>query len=82
MTILVKDNFFDGIDILRAIAISSDYMYHLKTPETVGLKGYRTWELSHLDNPIIEECCNNILKCMNVGEQLTISYNEEESKDS
>ena len=63
--ILVKDNFFAGIDILRAIAISSDYMYHLKTPEPVGWKGYRTWELSHLDNPIIEECCINILKEFN-----------------
>ena len=60
--ILIKDNFFDGIDILRAIALSSDYMYHLKTPQQVGWIGYRTWELSYLDNPIIEECCDNILK--------------------
>ncbi len=60
--ILIKDNFYDHIDQMRNVALSCDYMYNLNTPEQVGWRGYRTWDLSYLENPIIEECCDNILK--------------------
>ena len=61
MSILVKDNFIDSIDILRAISTTTEYMSHKNTPVLVSWRGYRTWELSDLDNSVINECRRKIL---------------------
>ncbi len=62
MSILVKDNFIDSIDILRAISTTTEYMSHKNTPVLVSWRGYRTWELSDLDNSTINECRRKILE--------------------
>jgi hypothetical protein len=59
--ILIKDNFLDSIDELRELACNTEHMSHKRTPVVVGWRGYRSWELSHLNNPIINDCYQKIL---------------------
>jgi len=61
-SILIKDNFFDSVDELSELAHSADYMYHLNTPISVVWRGYRTWELSYLNNPIISKFYQEVLE--------------------
>ena len=60
--ILVKDNFFDKIDELRELSYSLDHIHHEKMPVEPGWKGYRTWELSHYDSPIIQALYKQIIE--------------------
>ena len=59
--ILIKDNFLDDIDTLRKVALSQRFIYHLDAPTSVGWRGYRTWEISYLKEPIVQECREKVL---------------------
>lgn len=60
--ILIRDNFINNMDELRDIALSLEFLYHMHTPVQVGWRGYRTWELSHHKNPLIDDCHDKVLK--------------------
>ena len=62
MKLLIKDRFFHNADVLRRFALSSEYQDSSKILTDVGWRGYRTEEFDLLDNKIINEASQNILK--------------------
>ena len=61
--ILIKDNFYHDVDELRRLAFSGNYNFHrTKVGSRVAWRGFRTWELSYMQNPHIEECSQKIME--------------------
>ena len=62
MKLLIKDRFFHNADVLRRFALSFEYQDSSKILTDVGWRGHRTEEFDLLDNKIINEASQNILK--------------------
>ena len=87
--ILVKDNFCHSIDELRELALSSRYILDKYFPSGfVSWRGYRTWELSYLNHPLVTEYSEKILSIANeyynlkdqaLGKFFHVSYKEHET---
>ena len=60
--ILIKDNFFDEIDELRELSSSFHYNHSLDMPVRVGWVGFRSWDLSSSDNPIIKKLYTQVME--------------------
>jgi hypothetical protein len=61
MKLLIKDNFFDNVNELRNIALSSDYKCSENIMFDPGWRGYRTEELELLENDLLNDCSQKIL---------------------
>ena len=60
--IVVKDNFCEDVKELRKLALSQDYIMHRYFPGgSVAWRGFRTWELTYLNNPLIQKYAEKIL---------------------
>lgn len=62
MKLLIKDNFLDDIDYLRAKALQFRYCCSEDYSFDVGWRGYRTPELKSFKDRLIDQCSNKILK--------------------
>ena len=61
MKLLIQDNFFDDVDKLRNIALSSEYKCSEDIMFDPGWRGYRTDELELLEDDFLNKCSENIL---------------------
>ena len=60
--IVVKDNFCEDVEELRKLALSQDYIMHRYfSGGSVAWRGFRTWELTYLNNPLIQKYAEKIL---------------------
>ena len=62
MKLLIKDNFLDNIDHLRAKALQSTYCCSEDYSYDIGWRGYRTPELKSFNDQFINQCSNKILR--------------------
>ena len=58
--ILIKDNFFDNVNDLRDLALSTRFFSAEEYNYDVGWRGYRTNEMRDLDKNILKVSCRKI----------------------